>query len=75
MVDYLQDAIEAVKDSNRWLGVNVVPVWFCKTAQNWKAILISDCPEDDKAIYEVTHIGDENKTVVDRYTKTDKTIL
>ena len=34
-------------------------VWFCKTLQNWKAIVI-----------EVTHNGDRNETYIDVYCKT-----
>lgn len=42
-------------------------VWFCKTLQNWKALLSSTL--DDGIYYEVTHNGDENETYVDVYRK------
>lgn len=42
-------------------------VWFCKTLQNWKALV--SCPSIDEYV-EVTHNGDRNETYVDVYYKT-----
>ena len=42
-------------------------VWFCKTLQNWKAIVIGRTIEE---FIEVTHNGDRNETYVDVYYKT-----
>lgn len=75
MTDYLQDAICALRAALDFCDIEVVPVWFAKVADNWKAILITDRPCDDHTIYEVTHIGSEDKTIVDRYVKSDKVIL
>lgn len=42
-------------------------VWFCKTLQNWKAIISGRTIEE---FIEVTHNGDRNETYVDVYYKT-----
>lgn len=42
-------------------------VWFCKTLQNWKAIVSGRAIEE---FIEVTHNGDRNETYVDVYYKT-----
>jgi Family of unknown function (DUF6275) len=47
----------------------VYVVWFCKTLQNWKALL-STTIEDDM-YYEVTYDGDRNRAYVDAYKKID----
>jgi len=46
---------------------DVFIVWFCKTLQNWKA-LVSTTVSDGK-YYEVTHNGDKNETYLDVYVK------
>jgi Family of unknown function (DUF6275) len=43
-------------------------VWFCKTLQNWKALLSTD--SIDTGIYfEVTYNGDKNELYFDHYSK------
>ena len=42
-------------------------VWFCKTLQNWKAIVSGRTIEE---FIEVTHNGERNETYVDVYYKT-----
>lgn len=44
-------------------------VWFCKTLQNWKALISTDVVNG--LYWEVTHNGDKNETYVDMYTKTN----
>lgn len=46
---------------------NIYIVWFCKTLQNWKALVSTTIP--DGMYYEVTHNGDTNETYVDVYKK------
>lgn len=48
---------------------DVYVVWFCKTLQNWKALISSTLP--DGMYYEVTHNGDVGETYVDSYKKFD----
>lgn len=50
------------------IGVeNIYIVWFCKTLQNWKALVSTDLP--DGMYYEITHNGDKNETYLDAYKK------
>jgi hypothetical protein len=44
-------------------------VWFCKTLQNWKALLITSLPDD--TYYEVTYNGDKKEMYIDVYKKTE----
>ena len=48
-------------------------VWFCKTLQNWKALVSTNVLQSSangQADYcEVTHNGDKNETYVDVYCK------
>lgn len=46
---------------------NIYIVWFCKTLQNWKALVSTTI--SDGMYYEVTHNGDTNETYVDVYKK------
>jgi hypothetical protein len=45
----------------------VYVVWFCKTLQNWKALVSTQLP--DGIYYEVTYDGDAKETHLDVYTK------
>lgn len=47
---------------------DVYVVWFCKTLQNWKALVSTILP--DLTYYEVTYNGNENVVYLDVYTKT-----
>lgn len=46
---------------------NVYVVWFCKTLQNWKALLSTTLP--DGMYYEVTYNGDKKEVYLDAYKK------
>lgn len=46
---------------------DVYVVWFCKTLQNWKAMISTTLP--DGQYFEVTHNGDKNETYLDVYKK------
>ena len=69
-------AATAINDSaNRRLLVvpdDMYVVWFCKTLQNWKALVSTDALDSD-SIYgnyvEVTHNGDKGETYCDVYKK------
>ena len=45
----------------------VYVVWFCKTLQNWKALLSTTLP--DGQYYEVTFNGDKQEVYLDVYKK------
>ena len=46
---------------------DVYIVWFCKTLQNWKALVSTTLP--DGMYYEVTCNGDKNEVYLDAYKK------
>ena len=46
---------------------DVYVVWFCKTLQNWKAMVSTNV--SDGMYYEITHNGDKDETYVDVYKK------
>jgi uncharacterized protein DUF6275 len=52
---------------------DVYIVWFCKTLQNWKALVSTDLP--DGMYYEITHDGDKGETYIDAYKKFDNVIV
>lgn len=52
---------------------DIYVVWFCKTLQNWKALISTNAK--DNAYYEVTHDGDKNRTYVDAYCKTSNAMF
>jgi hypothetical protein len=51
---------------------DVFVVWFCKTLQNWKAMVATTQPIP--TYYEVTHNGDTGETYIDCYSKTNQVI-
>ena len=46
---------------------NIYVVWFCKTLQNWKALLSTTLP--DEMYYELTYNGDKQEYYLDAYKK------
>ena len=48
-------------------------VWFCKTLQNWKALVSTNVR--DGIYYEVTHNGDKRETYLDVYKKWDNVAI
>jgi hypothetical protein len=52
---------------------DVTVVWFCKTLQNWKAMVITHLP--DRLYYEVTYDGDKQQAYVDTYSKIDNVVV
>ena len=66
IVDYFNSHVD-VTDGVKITLDDVFVVWFCKTLQNWKALLSTKVP--DGVYYEVTHNGDRNETYVDVYKK------
>ncbi len=52
---------------------NVYIVWFCKTLQNWKALVSTTVP--DGVYYEVTYNGDKAEIYLDVYKKWENICL
>ena len=66
IVNYFNSHVD-VTDGVKITLDDVYVVWFCKTLQNWKALLSTTVP--DGVYYEITHNGDKNETYVDVYKK------
>lgn len=52
---------------------DVLVVWFAKTLQNWKALVITTLP--DELYYEVTFNGDKNEIYIDTYVKVENRVF
>lgn len=52
---------------------DVYIVWFCKTLQNWKALVSTNAK--DNRYYEITHNGDKNETYIDEYGKKSNVVV
>lgn len=66
VVDYFNSHMD--KTDGKQIGLeDVYVVWFCKTLQNWKALLSTNVR--DGVYYEINHNGDKNETYVDVYKK------
>lgn len=66
--------IEAKRDkSDPRPQYGVFTVWFCKTLQNWKALVSTTIP--DSMYYEVTYNGDNRVTYLDAYKKWENVVI
>lgn len=68
VVDYFNSHVD-VTDEKKIIKDDVYVVWFCKTLQNWKALVSTNV--SDGMYYEITHNGDKDETYVDVYKKWD----
>ena len=66
VVNYFNDHVEKT-DNKKITEDDVFVVWFCKTLQNWKALVSTTV--SDGMYYEVTHNGDKGETDLDAYKK------
>ena len=66
VVDYFNERVE-VTDNKKITEDDVFVVQFCKTLQNWKALVSTTI--SDGMYYEVTHNGDKGETYIDAYKK------
>lgn len=66
VVDYFNSHVD-ITDGKKITKDNVYVVWFCKTLQNWKALVSTNV--SDGMYYEITHNGDKDETYVDVYKK------
>jgi len=65
--EFTDKAKKVVADYENISVDEVFIVWFCKTLQNWKAILATT--QLDAKIYEATYNGNKEETYVDIYKK------
>ena len=66
VADYFNEHVEKT-DNKKITEIVVFVVWFCKTLQNWKALVSTTV--SDGMYYEVTHNGDKGETYLDAYKK------
>lgn len=66
VMDYFNEHVEKT-DGKKISMDDVYVVWFCKTLQNWKAMVSTTV--SDGMYYEVTHNGCKNETYLDAYKK------
>ena len=66
VINYFNDHVE-ITDNKKITEDDVFVVWFCKTLQNWKALVSTTV--SDGMYYEVTHNGDKGETYLDAYKK------
>lgn len=66
VVNYFNDHVDKT-DKKTITEDDVFIVWFCKTLQNWKALVSTTI--SDGMHYEITHNGDKNETYLDAYKK------
>ena len=50
-------------------------VWFCKTLQNHKALVMSTYGYFNETYWEVTYNGDKDEYYVDEYIKTSNEVI
>lgn len=68
VLDYVNEHLDR-SDAFKITKDDVYVVWFCKTLQNWKALVSTTI--SDGMYYEITHNGDKNETYLDAYKKWD----
>ena len=66
VVNYYNERVEKT-DNKKITEDDVFVVWFCKTLQNWKALVSTTIR--DGMYYEITHNGDKGETYIDAYKK------
>ena len=68
VLDYFNEHVDKTDNVELTLD-DIYVVWFCKTLQNWKALVSTNVP--DNMYYEITYNGDKKETYVDVYRKWD----
>ena len=66
VLDYVQVHLDVTDDVKASID-DIYVVWFCKTLQNWKALISTTLP--DGMYYEVTYNGDKKEIYLDAYKK------
>lgn len=73
VVNYLNSEVDFTQfptNRNRIVTTDdIYVVWFCKTLQNWKALLSTDVYGEIRIYFEVTFNGDKNELYLDVYRK------
>ena len=72
VMDYFNSRVD-VTDKKQITMDDVYIVWFCKTLQNWKALVSTTV--SDGMYYEVTYNGDKQETYLDAYKKWENVVV
>ena len=72
IADYVNKHVDKT-DNVQITTDDVYVVWFCKTLQNWKALVSTTLY--DGMYYEITHNGDKNETYIDAYKKWENFVV
>lgn len=72
VMDYFNSRVDAT-DKKQITMDDVYIVWFCKTLQNWKALVSTTV--SDGMYYEVTYNGDKQETYLDAYKKWENVVV
>lgn len=71
--DYMNQKYHKVYKQNSFLPDDFFIPWFCKTLQNWKAMVSTDVIPG--IYFEVTYNGDRDETYIDYYLKSDNVCI
>ena len=66
VLDYVKTHLDVTDDVKVSID-DIYVVWFCKTLQNWKALVSTTLP--DGMYYEVSYNGDKKEIYLDAYKK------
>ena len=66
VLDYVRAHLDVTDDVKVSID-DIYVVWFCKTLQNWKALVSTTLP--DGMYYEVSYNGDKKEIYLDAYKK------
>ena len=72
VVDYYNSRRD-ITDSVEMQFDNTYVVWFCKTLQNWKALVSTIM--SDGMYYEITYNGDKHEAYLDVYKKWENVVI
>ena len=73
VLKYTNKHLEETGKKHRITMDDVFVVWFCKTLQNWKALVSTTLP--DHMFYEITYNGDQLEMYLDSYKKQENVKL
>lgn len=74
VMEYYNSNLDQLSDCNKCITIDdVFVVWFCKTLENWKALVSTTV--SDGMYYEVTHNGAKEETYIDCYHRTNQVVI
>lgn len=74
VMEYHNSTLDPSCDTDKQITIDdIFVVWFCKTLENWKALVSTTV--SDGMYYEVTHNGNKKETYVDCYHKTNHLVI